>query len=464
MILWINAKFYTMNKEGEYVNKVITKNGVIVAVGDECNNQKTTKTIDLKGSFVFPGFSDAHIHLIGYGRKLFSKHLNFEKNKVEVLNKIKDFYNNQDLKIEGYFDVGITKDELDLISNEHYIILRHNDYHAFSVNSKVLKDLNLKSIDGIIKSDFLSKQINKLWETNSDLELTKYTSEAITSLKQLGITSVHTDDLAYFNGYENTLEILNNLSLKHHFRINALIHNQVLSDYINQGFPNNNYLNPIQFKYFYDGTLSSKTALLSHNYKDDISNGEVYLDEVDFIKQLKKLRELGKGVAVHVIGDQGLDNVLKLLNKIPSTKELDRIVHGSLAKPNVIVNVPIDIQPIFKIEDKDIINETIDFEVLKYPFKLYNKQTIINGSSDAPVSDPNPLLGIYYLNDISRYDAIKAYTVNPYKTINKKGGVIKAGYYADFTCFDQDILKIESKELLKTKVKYTIINEQLNIK
>lgn len=462
MILWTNATFYTMEEENKYVNQVLTDDGKIIAIGDNCQNFKPAKIIDLKGSFVFPGFVDAHIHLIGYGRKLASNHLNFEKDKKKALIKIKNFYHNNHLRIEGYFNNGITKEDLDKISENHYVILRHNDYHSFTVNSKVLATLNIKSNDGILTNDQISKKVNVLWENNNKATLTNFTIKAIEQLKSLGITSVHTDDLSYFNSYDETLEILNKLSLKHKFRINTLIHNEVMKDYLNKVYPNNKYLNPIQFKYFYDGTISSKTALLSDNYFGTNFKGNIYLDEKIFLEDLKKIREMGKGVAIHVIGDQGLENVLNLLRVYPQTKEFDRIVHASLAKPNIKINIPIDIQPSFKIEDEQLINNNIKFEVLKYPFKLYNNQTIINSSSDAPVSNPNPLLKLSYLKEISRFDAIRSYTTNPNLTINVKSGLIKEGYLADFTCFDKDILMIKNAELLKTKVKYTIINEEIN--
>lgn len=463
MKLWTNATFYTMDNN-HVTNKVLTKNGLIIALGSDVDNYKVSEVIDLSNNFVFPGFSESHIHLIGYGRKLLANNLNLIKDKELVIKELTKFYNNQTLRVEGYFNIGITKSDLDNITNKDYLILRHNDYHSFTVNTKVLTDLKIESIDGIITDEALTRLIKPLWEDNSKETLIKMTELAINKLKSLGYTSVHTDDLSYFNSYDETLNILDEQSQKHQFRINTLIHYNILDSYERYFIKDNKYLSDIQIKVFYDGTLSSKTAYLKENYLNTTSNGTKMFSDLEFTKLIEKSRSINKGIAVHTIGDKALEEVVKHLSKYPNSKELDRIIHGSLSQVNInLNNIPIDIQPLFKISDKETIEKNIIHDVLVYPFDKYNKETIINSSSDAPVEDPNPLLTLYHLDDISRYDAIKSYTVNPYLTINKKGGMIKEGYYADFTVFDKDIMKIDKEELLNTNIKYTIINETINI-
>lgn len=463
MILWTNATFYSMEDCLLTYDKVLTEEGIIIALGNDTLKYSNYQTIDLKGSYVFPGFSESHLHLIGYGRKLFSNNLKLDINKESVLAKIKKFYKNEKLLIEGYVNIGITKDDLDLISSDNIIILRHNDYHSFTVNSKVLEMLNIKNSNGIILDDLISSKITKVWESNDKVMLTKITDYAIKDLKKLGFTSVHTDDLSYFNSYDETIEILNLLSKTNNFRINTLIHHSVLDSFIKY-YPNNKLLNPIQIKVFYDGTLSSKTALISENYVNSNNNGKRYITDKDFLNLLKKARSLSKGLAIHTIGDLAFSEVIKLLSLEKPSSEMDRIVHGSLASDDLILelkNIAIDIQPHFIKSDKEVIRKNINHQTNIYPFDKYNKKVLINTSSDAPVEDPNPLLNMYELNNISRFDMIKSYTVNPYLTINKKGGLIKEGYYADFTCFDKDIMKIEKEELLDTKVLYTIIDEKM---
>lgn len=467
MKLWFNANFYSMKDNKTKYNKVLTNNGVIIAVGDDCDNYHSLEKIDLKGAYVYPGFTDSHMHLLGYGRKLSSNNLLLNKNKEEVLKLIRTMFKEETLKVEGYYNIGITKDDLDLISKDHLIILRHNDYHSFTVNSKVLELTNLVNSNGIITNEKEASLIKPNYENSSKEELINYGKNAIDSLHKNGFTSIHTDDLSYFNSYLETVEILNNLSKSKNLRINTLIHYEILDNYLKYYPTNNKLLNDIGVKLFYDGTLSSKTAYLNGYYKNTLNNGIKMFKDNDLEELVKKVRKNNKGLAIHVIGDKGLDEVVSLINKTKISGVVDRIVHASLASTNVINKIgktAIDIQPLFIKSDEDFINKNITHNVLIYPFKKYlNENIILNSSSDAPVEDINPILSIYELLKIGidNYNAIKTYTTNPYLTIDKLGGLIEKGYYADFTAFNNDILNVDKETILNTKVIYTIVSEDV---
>ncbi|MBC8930638.1 amidohydrolase family protein, partial [Escherichia coli] len=90
MKLWKNATFYQMTAEGDQVSAVLTENGQICAVGEAMDLEKQyvaniTETIDLEGKVVFPGFVDAHIHLLWYGQALERLNLNQTTTKKEAL-------------------------------------------------------------------------------------------------------------------------------------------------------------------------------------------------------------------------------------------------------------------------------------------------------------------------------------------------------------------------------------------
>lgn len=465
MKLWKNAKFYTMNKENEFIDQIITNNGLIYLLGDECENIKVDEVIDLNGGFVFPGFIDAHMHLIGYGRKLLAHNiegLNFKQTLQYIENTLES---NKSL-YEGYFNLGITKNELDKISDNTFIMLRHNDYHSFTVNSKVLDFVNLKHNTGILTNEEDTKLVLSIWNTYNKSELTNMTTTAIKSLYENGITNVFSDDLSYFNSYDETNEILLEAIKEHPIRVNELIHYEVYDDYL-KNFKQSNFLKPIQVKTFYDGTLSSKTALLKSNYKNTNSNGVRSLTKTDFTKLVKKVRFNNDSIAVHVIGDLALEEVVDVLEEFPATNLPDRIIHASLTNIETIkrlkrLNVVLDIQPLFKISDKEVISKNINHHPLVYPFKTMNENSLLlNSSSDAPVENINPLETLQVLNDLSRYESIKTYTLNPGLSINENVGMIKKNYKADLTVFNNDIMDIVNNILTKTKVIYTIIDEQI---
>ncbi|VEU80022.1 amidohydrolase [Haploplasma axanthum] len=462
MKLFKNATFYTMEEENKKTNMVLTDKGVIIATGNDCLSYEPNEIVDLNGSYVFPGFTDAHMHLIGYGRKLLANVIKTN----DVINEIKNFYNSEDLFVEGYFDSGLTKDDLDVISSDYMIILRHNDYHSFTVNSKVLEKIRFEHKTGILLEED-AKKVLPIWSNYSKELLEKMTNKAILSLYKYGITGVHTDDLSYFNSYQETLGILNEITKEYPFRINMLIHYDVFDEYIANYNIDNKYLKDIQVKLFYDGTISSKTALLKENYKNLNTNGLRMDSEKIFLEKIKKIRDNKHSVAIHTIGDLALSEVTNILIKYKNDNEMiDRIVHASLADMETInklskSNIALDIQPLFIESDKEIISENINHNPLIYPFKEYSDHCIIlNGSSDAPVENPNPLLGIYHMG-ISRYESIKAYTVNPGITINDNIGMIKVGYKADFSAFSKDLMTISLEQLKENEVYATIIDEKI---
>ena len=101
-------------------------------------------------------------------------------------------------------------------------------------------------------------------------------------------------------------------------------------------------------------------------------------------------------------------------------------------------------------------------------------------SSDAPVSDFNPLAGIYSAVNRKRMDktpeqgwypkecldvheAVKGYTIGPAAASGLAGrlGSVTAGKLADLVVLDQDIYQIDADELALVKVDKTIFNGRI---
>lgn len=481
MILWKNAKFYTMKDAVDYVDKVLTDNGLIVAVNEDVYQYRIDKTIDLSGKFVFPGFTDNHLHLIGYGRKLKSFNLNASSDKETVIEMIRSFYSHATLKVEGYLNIGLTKDDLDKISNDQVIILRHNDYHSYTVNSYTLNLLNIKHETGILIED-AGHPVDSLWSKMDKAVLEDMTSAALYSLHQYGITSIISDDLSYFNSYEETLSIINKQVIDHKMRTNLLIHHSVLDSYLDDKERlkiDNKYLTFNWVKVFYDGTLSSKTALLRENYANEEHNGQS-MGHDEFISIVKKSRLNNLNIAVHTIGDQALAEVADILKENPPNEGYDRIIHASLADMDTIkklskMNIILDIQPQFIESDLPRVLSNFSHQPMVYPFKSYLRHNLtLGGSSDAPVETPNPLQGIYLLETrivdlityhqaerLTRFESISCYTQDAIRNKHIKKGFIDVGHLADFTVFSKDIMHCPLEMLKENLFEATIVDEQI---
>lgn len=482
---WKNGIIHTMRKQGECVSEMITDKGIVKELGENLHPDETCEVIDLKGTHLYPGFVDAHLHLLGYGQMLTRPNLKLERNRVRVLRFIEEQFRGEPLFIEGYFDIGLEAFDLNAISLEQPILLRHNDYHSVTVNQVILDRIASSDTTGILTEEEAEKAI-KAMHMHTKERLSYMLETAIDDLYAYGITGGHSDDLAYYNGFEETLGIFFDVLSKKAFRAHLLVHHEVLDDYerfLKKPRKKNAFLELGAVKVFYDGTFSSKTALMHEPYLGTRSKGlKIFFDQA-FEDLIKRVRSLNLTLAIHVIGDRGLDEIVEWLRRYPPKEgQSDRIIHASMATLDAIekladMPVTLDVQPQFLASDLPWALDLFGKPPQKvYPWKSYLERGIIcSGSSDAPVEEPDPLLGIhaaitriskhdhscYYRDEkISAYQAIELYT--RYANAQTKDvlkGIIELGYAADFTITSENLEEVEYDALNRRLVIGTVIDE-----
>ena len=477
-----------MHNPDEAFFNILTDHGAIIAVNVDEAAFKSTPSIDVHGHHAYPGMVDGHLHLIGYGQKLSRLDLTGITICKEIIKRLKGITNARIIVAEGYRECGITKDDLDAISSEKPIVLIHGDYHTITANSWALEKANITSTNGVITEREADTLKEKLFFYNKCI-LMEYFHRAVSHLHELGITGGHSDDLAYFNRFSYPLSAITESLQQLPFRTHLLINHRVFKDFLESKSdfsPSSPYLEFGAVKTFYDGTLSSNTAFISHNYARANHRGAPIVSRDDFQRFLTLVRQQHYPVAIHVIGDQGLDEVADWLTLFPPQQgQRDRIIHASLAKIATLeklarLPVVIDIQPLFVTSDMPRLQEWLHIMPdLVYPWKTYLEYNLkLIGSSDAPVEDPNPLLSIHALvtrtslkegktynieQCVDRFHAVRMYTTNHAIISNstKSRGHIDVGYLADFSVFPADILKVEDAQLLHLKTSMTIIDEKI---
>ena len=481
MKLWKNGVIHTLDNND--IKNIVTKAGHIIELNAD-ESKTYEEVIDLKGNHLYPGFVDAHLHLIGYGQFLQRLDLSHIQDKKEALKHLNNSIIQDYLIVDGYHEwVGINKTELNSISKEKPIILRHHDFHAVTVNDQVLTTLKFESESGILREEDAKTVLNHYTKVSNET-LEGYLKQAIETLYRFGITGGHSDDLAYFNGYHDTLNVFLNVLKTHPFRTHLLVHHSVLDDHIQSPYFNHRgpFLELKSIKVFYDGTMSSKTALMHDGYQESDSKG--WHTTPDFVEILKKVRQNNQTLAVHVIGDQGLDELIDILKKYPPQQnQKDRIIHAPWVSEygmNMLKTIPvtIDIQPQFLSSDfPEALSIFKRLPPYIFPWKtMLNQGLILSFSSDAPVETPNPLLGIldstervakdnrvYQVEEkISRKEAILGYTLyaNAQNHLQNRGQ-IKLGNVADFSIFKFDLEKASPETLKENIVFMTVIDEHI---
>ncbi len=480
MKLWTNGFIHSMESPHLIYKEMATQEGLIVAFDDAIDRHAIREVIDLKQGHLYPGFVDAHLHMMGYGQML--RRVNVTDLKKEaVIIKLQDAFKGQLLYAEGYKNDGLTKEELNQISVDVPIYVRHNDYHSVTVNEKALKLSGLKSDNGYLTEEEANHVLHQIPKYQPH-ELEEILSESIDQLTQLGLTGGHTEDLFYFNGYEETLDVFKNVLYKKPFRTIQLVHHETLKDHLKSTPFNHPYLTLGGMKVFFDGTISSKTALMKSPYRGVSHAGMKIHSDSAFIAWVKKARQAKMTVAVHVIGDQGLDDLLTILKKYPPQKgQLDRLIHtpyATYATLDRMQGMPItcDIQPQFLSSDMPWSLDYFEKEPeLMFPWKsMLDRGIVVSGSSDAPVENPNPLLGIHSAvfrqsrhtheafglhEALTRFEAIKLYSTYAHaQTYASNRGYLKPGYVADFSIFSEDLETMDESKFFEPIVDKTVIN------
>jgi predicted amidohydrolase YtcJ len=255
----------------------------------------------------------------------------------------------------------------------------------------------------------------------------------------------------------------------------------------------NHMLKVRSVKLFFDGALGSRGAAFFEPYADDPDNYGLLRVTPEYITKVSKAAlAAGMGVNTHCIGIKGnrlcLDAYELALNDFPNTDHRFRIVHAQVVRQEEIdlftkLEVIPAMMPTHCTSDMRFVEDRIGEERTKFAYawrSFIDAGHPIPCGSDFPVESVNPLYGIY--SAVTRQDhnglpengwhpeqrmtiqeAIKGFTIWPAYSAWQEDllGSIEVGKLADITILDKDLLTIEPKEILKTKVLATIVGGQI---
>jgi len=256
------------------------------------------------------------------------------------------------------------------------------------------------------------------------------------------------------------------------------------------------YLTIRSIKLNADGALGSRGAWLLDDYRDRPGHFGMATQSMEYVYEVSK-DGLANGFQVntHAIGDRAnrevLDQYQKVFNERPELA-LDhrwRIEHAQHIDPIDIprfgkMGVIPSIQGIHMSSDRPWAIDRLGEKRIKdgaYVWRdLINTGAIIINGTDVPVEPINPIASLYASSTrqtlsgspvggyepyqkMTRLEALKSYTINAAHGAFEEDikGTIDIGKYADFTIFSQNIITVPDDQLLNTKIKYTIINGEI---
>ena len=507
---WINAEIW--NKED---TAFLTEDEHIVLTGTTeevlAEADKDTEIIDLHRSFVTPGFIDTHLHLAGLGSFKNGVQLYQCKSVEELLERIRRKaetvhsgwiiargYN------EEYFDIPVrpTRQMLDEVSRDLPIAVIRTCGHVMSVNSKAMELAGINETTTVeggkidFEHGFMDENALSLIKGaygNIDMNtLKEWIMLAAGELNRFGITSCCSDDyVSVVKDWKMVTDAF--MQLSYQGKLNVRVSEQCefespqdLASFLDEGYTTgvgDDYFQIGPLKMICDGSLGAETAAMTKDYPDHPGEkGILIYEDEDLDTYVQLANQYNMPAICHAIGDRTLDQVLNTFEKyvLPGNPLHYGIVHCQIMRPDQIqkvidMNLDCYFQSLFVDDDAQILPQRVDEKLAEcsYPYRTLFHHVLAGNGSDAPVTIPDALRGIYLavtrrstttgdtMNPaecLTVDEAIASYTVNGAKRMGREDelGEIKAGMLADFTVMDKNLTKIPVEEILSTKILMTV--------
>jgi predicted amidohydrolase YtcJ len=525
-IVLLNGKVWTINSDMPWAEGVALKADKILKVGLVSEIQQNigdeTKVIDLKGSFVLPGFTDCHTHFLDGGISLSGVQLGSARTKEDFVARIEQtarelgkgkWILNGNWDHQKFDPVELPRKEwIDAVTPDNPVCVIRHDGHMVLVNSLALrlsgvtKDTAAPEGGEIVKDSLTGEPTGILKDAAMDLVMDHIPEPSLEErlgaveaglalARSFGITSIH--DMDYKSSFEVYKKLLEQNSLTARLYVYIPISDiELLSEHKLEQPLESDVLRIAGLKGFVDGSLGSSTALFFNPYTDDPTKKGLLASDM-FPEGIMEARLMeadrsGLQVAIHAIGDRANHMILDLLEKVIHAN-VDRyrrwrIEHAQHLLPEDIermneLGVIASVQPYHAVDDGQWAEKKIGEQRIQYTYafrSLLDGGVTLACGSDWPVAPLNPLTGIFaavtrqtldgknpggWVPDqkITLEEAIKGYTLYAAyaEFAEDQKGSVEEGKLADLVVLDQNLFEIPPEKILEAKVRMTIFNGRI---
>jgi len=490
--------------------------GRIVAVGPAAEIRGAhpgARVIDVSGTTVLPGLTDAHGHLYGLGLSLDTVNLVGAASYEEVVARVKERAARAQ---PGEWILGRGWDQnrwpvkefptagpLDEAVPDHPVWLRRVDGHAGVANSAAMRAAGLTAstpdpAGGRIIRDASGNPTGTFIDDAQSLIDRAVPQPSFALRKQRVLAAARTiaanglTEMHDAGADPETIRAVMQLIDEHRFpiRIYTMIADNpdAEAEWFKRGklIDYGGRLTIRSVKLYADGALGSRGALLLAPYSDDPGNSGLVVSTVEHMTDVAtKARAAGFQVNTHAIGDRAVRNVIESYEAAGITPaDRFRIEHFQVVAPPDFERASRDgiiasMQPTHATSDMRWAEQRVGSERIQ---GAYAWRTVLNSGmrmafgSDFPVEFVNPFFGIY--SAVTRQDqtgwpaggwypdqkltlaeAVRFFTAGAaYAAFQEDSrGTIEPGKLADFTIVDGDLYSMPHSELFKAKVRYTVV-------
>ena len=480
--LFYNAKIYTIRSEGEFFAAMLVDGEQIIELYKSIPLEIDAEKIDLRGSFVYPGFIDTHTHAFEGGLYSLGANLEHVKNLNEVFELLRNTKPISNRIFAYHFDENGIKEkrfptatELDVIFPNVPVILRRVDGHSCVVNTIAATSIKWEEPLPVPFTGHLNRRWNDTaanWFHKNLTDkgiLSAYHNAAAIGI-QHGLTGIHTMIGDGRKDPEHYELIRDNLDV---FEVDYVLYPQI-------------YDVPTALKLdakriggcvIADGSFGSHTAALKKPYCDQPeTQGDLYHDNAFWEKMILGAHTHDLQACVHCIGDTAIDQILTIYEKAQQNNPKDlkhQIIHNELTTDDMLdrmaqANVSAAMQPMFDrtwAGENGLYEQVLGKERTKRTTRLksiYDRGILLSGGSDWYITDLDALQGIDAATRIynpeeqlSRYQAIEIYSKNAAKICGEEDlyGTLEIGKRANFVCLEEDLFKTLSiKDVMVNRV------------
>lgn len=501
--------------------------GRIVAVGTEPDEPpQARRVVRLDGATVVPGFHDAHNHTVHYGTGLVNVDLSssrvteLEQLYREVEQAARRWPDRQWIVGEAYDQnvLGAHPDprRLQAAAPDHHVRLIHKSRHMSVVSTSVMDALNLHAVDdppggalerdsegrltGLLLESAMELLRPLIWPTsNEEMDTAiaaaheRYAAEGLTAVQEAGIGAglagaSPAEGLAYQRVRESGRMRVRTTLMPVYAGARELVEEPGAFGFglgFRSGF-GDDWLRIGPMKVFSDGSLIGRSAAVNEPYTDDPCNhGMLTMAEGELEQTLLAAHRSGWHLATHAIGDRAVDAVLdayeRVLAEHPRPGHRHRIEHAGVTSPQAVQRVielgliP-DPQGRFITEIGDGMIRALGPDRVDWCYRSrswVDAGIELPGSSDRPVVDGAPLLGIHDMVNrrtrdgaelaaaeaLTAEQALRAYTYGSAHAtfMERVTGSLQPGLLADLAVLTDDVTAVAPERIRDISVVATVV-------
>ena len=523
LVFW-GGPIHTASDAQPTAEAVAVDAGRIVYVGSRAGAQafvgRGTRTVDLKGAALYPGFTDAHAHLRGIGERELTLNLEGTPSLAALTEAVRARIAASPpgavITGRGWIETHWpekrfpTAADLDRVSPNNVVILERADGHAVVANSAALRAAGvtrataapsggeiLKTPDGEPSGmliDNAAGLLDQLVAAPTPEQRQRAYRSGFEVYSRYGWTGVHNMSVDPAD-----VPLMERMAAQRQapLRVYNAVTPQGLEGLLRDG-PRASADGRIvtrAAKYYVDGALGSRGAALHEPYADKPdSRGLLTLQHDEAISVYERALRRGIQIATHAIGDRGNTLVLdwygEALAKVPPRERAVmeprwRIEHAQIVRPAEFarfgqLDVIASMQPSHAIGDLHFAPARLGDARLDGAYaweSLLHAGAVVVGGSDAPVERGDPMIEFYAAvarrdlkgfqapnwrpaQAVDRRTALKLFTAWPAYAAFAEGelGTIEVGKRADLSVFSIDLMTAPVEEIPKGRALMTVVD------